>query len=122
MGASRITGLEFVGSNVGTQMLNVLKDEFCPRGCSWGIVSDAGFVSSELSAHSDHDLHELATTVPDFALNSDVRKITLDNNLTSQTIMDIMDEITKQLSDAFETTHKVADLAELNGGIVDCNM
>ena len=36
-----------------------------------------------------------------------------------------MDEITKQLSDAFDTTHKVADLAELDGGmkyIVDCNM
>lgn len=113
---------EFVGTNVGTQMLNLLKNEFCPRGCSWGIVSDAGFVSSELSAGSDHDLYELATTVPDFALNSDVRQIALDNNLASQTMMDIMDEITEQLSDAFDTTPLVADLAELNGGIVDLNM
>ena len=69
--------------------------------------------------------YELATTVPDFALNSDVRKIALDNKLTSQTTMDIMDEITGQLSDACDTTHKVADLAEFDGGmkyIVDCNM
>jgi hypothetical protein len=37
-------------------------------------------------------------------------------------MMDIMDEITEQLSDAFGTTPLVADLAELNGGIVDSNM
>ena len=105
---------EFVGTPAGREMLSILKKQFCPRECVWGIVSDAGYVSKEIKVGcDDYDVYDAASEVPDFALNEDVRKIALSNNYTSQILMDVLDNTTQLVSKMFNTTPKVAYLDDL---------
>ena len=105
---------KFVGTPTGRHMLSILKEQFCPRGCVWGIVSNARYVSKEIKVDcDDYDVYKAASEVPDFALNGDVRKIALSNNWTSQILMDFMDDATRLVSKMFHQSPTVAYLDDL---------
>lgn len=92
----------------------MLKDQFCPRGCVWVIVSDSGYVSKEIRVEcDDYDVYEAVSEVPDFALNGDVRKIAFSNNWTSQVLIDFMDDTTKLVSNMLNSTPNIVYLDDL---------
>ena len=108
---------EFVGTHVGSQMLQLLRRRFCPQECRWGIVSDAGFVDGELCTVSIDGiaLYELAEVAPDFALNPELRKIAIDARWTSQAWIDKLDTVS-QFWDVLDEAPviKPACMSELN--------
>ena len=103
---------EFIGTQRGEKMLTLLRNEFCPHGCIWGTISDYGYADIQVEA----DLYESFDTVNDFALNQDVRRRALEEQLVSNVTLKYMDGITTQVQTILGSSEsmKPASLIELN--------
>ena len=88
---------EFIGTDNGKQITEILTTHFCPETCQWKLISDCN-----ISAY-----HEMQTT-KDFALNATLRKIAIENNIATVQTLSFFDNITNTLYNTF--TKRVCDL------------
>ena len=116
---------EFLGTDAGKRLLQLLEEEFCPKGCKWGIVSDYGYVSIDVKVDvcPKRDLYEEAEQTRDFALNASVRKRAIELGITTQSILKRNDEMTEATRHMFKDEdllhYEAADVSAIEAEMTD---